>query len=151
MKGYPKPFIRLMLLAFLLLLGSGLALLPNLLVFKWDMDLDFTFEGATRMKIAAAHVSAAMVVIWFFGALWPVHMRSGMRRQKNRASGLGMVTLILTLAATGVASFYLGDESWQKGNSAIHLASGALLLLAGVLHRIIGRRISAKSHSSSHH
>lgn len=134
-----------MMLAFLLLFVSGFALLPNLIVLKWDMDLDFAFEGATRMKIAAAHVAAAMIVIWFFGALWPVHMRSGLRRKENITSGFGIVVLISSLAASGVASFYIGDESWQKSNSGIHLACGLLLLLVGTVHRVKGRRNLRKS------
>lgn len=147
MKGYPKTFSRLMLLAFLVLLGSGCALLPNLLVFKWEMDLDFTFEGATRMKIAAAHLTAALACVWFVGALWPVHIRSGLRRKKNRLSGFLMLAVLLALAASGIASYYLGDETYQKYNSSVHVGSGVLLVLAVACHWIIGRRLARESHA----
>lgn len=146
MKGYPKYFSRLMLLAFVILLGSGLALMPNLLVFKWDIDLEFSFEGATRLKIAAAHLSAALACIWFAGAMWPVHIRSGLRRRKNRLSGFLMIAALLSLVASGVCSYYLGDETYQKYNSAVHVASGILIMLAVIVHWILGSRISRESH-----
>jgi cation transport ATPase len=149
MKGYPKIFSRLMLLAFLILLGSGFALLPNLLVFKWDIELDSTFEGATRMKIAAAHLGAALACVWFVGAMWPVHIRSGMRRRKNRVSGFLMIAVLLALSASGIAFYYLGDETWQKYNSGVHVAAAALLVLASGAHWIMGRRLARESRA--HH
>jgi hypothetical protein len=138
MKGYPKAFVRLMTASFLMLIVSGMSLIPNLLVFKWGLDLETCFEGATRMKVAAAHVSAAIVCVWFIGALWPVHMRSGMRRKKNRFSGIAVVTTVLALAASGIGSFYFGDEGLQKINGAIHLGAGAALVLTTVIHRWMG-------------
>lgn len=146
MKGYPKFFSRLMLLAFLILLGSGLSLMPNLLVFKWEMDLDFTLEGATRMKIAAAHLSAALACVWFAGAMWPVHIRSGLRRKRNRLSGFLMIAMLLALAGSGIGSYYLGDETYQKYNSGLHVLSAALLVLAVSAHWFLGRRISREPH-----
>lgn len=149
MKGYPRYFTRSMALALVVLAATGVVLVPNLLVFKWEMDFENYLEGGTRVKVAAAHVSAAIVCIWFIGALWPVHMRSGMRRKKNRLSGLAVNALILALVATGVASFYLGDEDWQKYNGALHLGAGMVLIVAVIAHWLIGRRMAKQKTSSA--
>lgn len=150
MKGYPKLFITLMAAGFMILVGSGLALVPNLLVFKWDVGLDSHLEGGMRVKVAAAHLAAAIACVWFVGALWPVHMRAGLRRKQNRFSGVALVAVLSTLVATGIASYYLGDEDWQKFNSAGHLGAGLLLILMLTAHWIHGRRIIRKSRQARH-
>lgn len=135
MKGYPKTFTYSMYVTLFMLFLSGLALLPHMLLFRWELDMEEWYENATRMKIAAVHLLAGFSFIWFVGALWTVHIRSGLRKKMRLITGFSILACVLTLVFTGIGNYYLSDDIWLKWNSTFHAGIGISICLMFLLHR----------------
>jgi hypothetical protein len=138
MRGYPKWFYHMLIVSFTVLVLSGLALIPNMLLFRLDWDVAWFLPEAKRLWLVAIHVLVAFLVISQLGALWSVHMRIGWRHHKNMGSGIIMVVVLVALTITGVGIYYLG-ESLTKAASLSHLLIGLCFPCLLVYHIIAGR------------
>jgi hypothetical protein len=127
MKGYPSWFLSAVLGALLVVFVSGCLLAPTTLVMRIDVDLAWRLPGAGRVLVAAMHAGVGFIVIMLLGSLWTVHMRSHWRRQRQRISGAATGILLLVLAASAVAVYYLGDEMLGNAAALIHLGVGLAL------------------------
>ena len=86
------------------------------------------------------HGAAMMGFLVVFGALLPGHVVHGLRRRKNKRSGIFMLTVVIALALTGYALYYLGDEATRPWISALHWLIGLGAAVGLVLHVVLGKR-----------
>lgn len=140
MKAYPRGFLTVLLASLLLMAVSGLLLTPTSLTMRFDMELPWRLTHGGRLMTAATHAFAGFILMLLTGALWSVHMRSGWRRGRQRVSGVSLGLSLLTLAATAIALYYLGDDSLAAGAAFLHLAAGLMLSGLFVWHWAYGRR-----------
>jgi len=129
MKGYPSWFVSALLGTLLLVFVSGCLLVPTTLVMRLEADLAWRLPGAGRVAVAAMHAGAGFLAIAWLGSLWTVHMRINWRRHRQRISGATVGILLLVLAASAVAVYYLGDDTLGNAAALLHLGCG--LALAG--------------------
>ncbi len=83
------------------------------------------------------HGAAAMVFLWTFGSLGPVHIRRAWLARRHRISGVILVFVILCLALTGYFLYYIADEWFRKFSSLIHIALGSLSMIPLLIHVVI--------------
>jgi heme A synthase len=143
MTGYPKWFSESLLAMLALLLATGLLLVPTVLELRLEWDFVWRLTGDQRITVAALHVAASFVVFAFSGALWAVHIRRGWKMRLNRASGITLVSLILSLLLSGVGIYYLGGEISSAVASLSHTALGVAAGLCFAIHFVRGRAIKA--------
>lgn len=89
--------------------------------------------NALLMKV---HGGAAMLALLLIGALIPQHVAGGWRLARNRTSGIALSALAGILAVTGYLLYYAGGELLRQGASILHLAIGAGLPAALIVHRL---------------
>lgn len=140
MTNYPKWFVSALVGTLLLMFASGALLALTTLVLRADWDLPWRLPGGARVPVAALHAAGGFALMLLMGALWSVHMRSGWRRRKQRISGTVLGVLLLLLAATAVALYYLGDDTLSNVAALVHLALGLALAVPFAWHWIRGRR-----------
>ncbi|GAB3345216.1 hypothetical protein [Lysobacter tyrosinilyticus] len=87
-----------------------------------------------------AHGVLGLGMIWLLGLLWFPHIRRGWSRREHRWVGGSMAALMLWLALSAAALYYLGDETWRGWVSVGHWALGLFAVLWLPLHIWIGRR-----------
>jgi heme A synthase len=134
MKAYPRWFYVLLLLGLLLLAVTGILLVPNSLSMRFELDIAWALDGSRRLLSAALHTTASFLILFIVGALFPIHMRAGIRAKKNLRSGLTLVACFLVLSMTGIGLFYFGGEQLLIGTAFLHMLAGGLLLLLFALH-----------------
>lgn len=141
MTGYPKWFTSVLWWVSVLLLATGLLLIPTVLDMRLEWDVPWRLDGDQRVYVAAAHVVVAFVLIWITGALWTVHVRYGWRRRRNLLTGALLVGALVVLLLTAAGVLYAGDEALSLWSSLGHTILG--LAGAGILaaHYVIGRSI----------
>ena len=152
MKGYPSGFVTALVGALLLMLVTGLLLAPTTLAMRADIALAWRLPGSGRVLTAALHAAGGFVLLLMVGALWSVHMRSGWRRHRQRTSGLLLGSLLLALAASAVAVYYVGEEALGAAVAIVHLGLGLLLAVAFGWHWVHGRRAHRRgpAHGRAH-
>ncbi|MES2318467.1 MAG: hypothetical protein V4631_13340 [Pseudomonadota bacterium] len=145
MKGYPRWFLATLVGTLLVILASGLLLAPTTLMTRADVDVAWRLPAAARVTMAALHTAAGLATMLLIGALWSVHMRSGWRRRKHRASGLTLALALLMLGASAVALFYAADDTLGALAALVHLAVGLGLIGQFCWHWARGRRSHRQS------
>ncbi|MDX1802902.1 MAG: hypothetical protein R3292_02400 [Alcanivorax sp.] len=141
MRGYPRHFSGLLYTCLLLIVVTGLALLPTFLDMRLQMDVPWRPDFSQRTGIALLHTGGGLLLAWLLGALWSVHMRAGWRRGKNRISGVLLMTVLVVLMLSCLGIFYAGDEALSIGSSLVHVVAGLLLPLLAMGHWLLGRRL----------
>jgi len=149
MKGYPYGFVPALVGTLLLMFVTGVLLAPTTLVLRAELALPWRLPGSGRVLTAALHAAGGFALMLLLGALWSVHMRSGWRRRQQRASGVLLGTLLLVLAASAVAVYYLGDEALGTAAALVHLGAGMALAGPFGWHWLHGRRArrQARAHA----
>ena len=103
-------------------------------------------DGEIWQEIAAnllmLHGGAAMVILFLFGALTPLHVQRAWRSQRNRLTGLAMVTFNSLLVVTSFGLYYAGSELLRPLLSDIHIGLGLCLPALLLIHITVGRRSS---------
>ena len=83
------------------------------------------------------HVLAAPLLVFAIGLIWSVHAIAKLRNgRRGRASGLGLMTLFLPMAASGYLLQVAVDPEWRRGWVVIHIVSSLLWVLALAVHQI---------------
>jgi heme A synthase len=142
MKAYPNWFYGLLLASFIVLGLSGLLLIPTMLDMRLEYDVFWRLSASDRLISVAFHVMSSYLIMMLLGALSVIHMRAGMKTQRNARTGLGMVALFSVLLMTGVGLFYLGDDMLVLASSLTHTLVGGILLLVFFVHFYFGRMVS---------
>lgn len=105
--------------------------------FPADADVESVGRPGER-TLLALHGAAAMAALSAFGTLLAAHVPTGLRRARNRRTGLALLAGVALLAVTGHALYYCGDEAWRPWIAALHWSVGLALLPGFLAHR--GRR-----------
>ncbi|MEW6705417.1 MAG: hypothetical protein AB1430_11245 [Pseudomonadota bacterium] len=141
MKGYPGWFRPSLIGMSLGLYLSGCLLAPTTLQLRAVWSVGWRLGAGARVGVVALHAALALLAMLFVGALWSVHMRSGWRRRRSKASGLLLALATLLLALTGLGIYYLADEQWANVAAFVHLVAGLALLVPFVWHVAAGQRL----------
>jgi len=99
-------------------------------------------DGSRRLAVACieVHGVTAMALLVLIGAAAALHVPTGWRERRNRASGAILSTALIVLVATGAVLYYAGDDVARNAASVAHWTVGlAAVALAG-LHVWLGRR-----------
>lgn len=147
MKGYPRWFMPALIATLLIILISGLLLAPTTLMMRAELDVGWRLPAPARVACAALHTLSGFAAMLLVGAVWSVHMRSGWRRRKHRASGFFLTLLLLLLSASAVALFYLADETLGMLAALLHLVLGLGLVAQFGWHWARGRRRHHDAHA----
>ena len=110
-----------------------------------------TASGEIRQTVAAnlltLHGGAAMLALILLGSLVPLHIQRAWISNRNRVTGLLMVTFNAILILTAFWLYYAGSDFLRKWTSTIHTAVGLLLPALLLIHILIGRRAARRSRS----
>ncbi|QBZ82397.1 hypothetical protein GHNINEIG_00427 [Hydrogenovibrio crunogenus] len=145
MNGYPKFFFLLVFTILVILLISGVLLVPAFLFFRmesniaWLMDFPFS-SGDLRHLTTSLHAISGWLMVWFIGAIWTIHMRSHWRRHENRLSGVVFTSVWAFLIVSSLGIYYFGDPDLSQLSSLIHVGLGLLIPFALLAHRKAGRK-----------
>ncbi|MGJ4749074.1 hypothetical protein ACQV5M_22110, partial [Leptospira sp. SA-E8] len=74
MKGYPLHFLTCLWGVIASLMVTGLLLLPTTLLMRCDIEWPWRLSADARITVAMGHAAAAFLMLFFFGALWGMHM-----------------------------------------------------------------------------
>jgi len=146
---YPKGFYGGLVATLVVMLVSGVFLVPSLLEMRLDLDVPVHLNGADRLAYAAIHALAGFLFVGFTGALVTVHMRAGWRSQRNHLSGFGLVTLIAGILLSTIGIYYAGNEALSIGSSVGHLLLSALAVFVFGWHFLHGRLINSRKKRSA--
>ncbi len=140
MSGYPRWFYKVLMLAFLVLLGSGVLLLPHLFSLRLEWEIGWEIASSTRLFSVALHSTFGFLVMAAVGALFSIHMRAGWRRRANIFSGMLLLSLFALMWLSAIGIYYFGDEQFSRWSSIVHVLAAASALLVFVWHHIVGER-----------
>jgi hypothetical protein len=90
------------------------------------------------------HGAAAMGFLLVLGALLTDHLPRGWRQERERPSGLSLVTLCAILIISGWGLYYFGQEELRAATSWVHSVLGLLLPCAVGVHVWRARRHRAR-------
>ena len=145
MNGYPKSFLPSLMATTLLLFISGVLLLPSLMIFRLQWDIDWLMasplaSGDLRLWITAIHVFLGWAMIWFIGNLWTIHIRNHWRRKENFVSGLTFILFWVLIIFSSLFIYYVSNHDLSQYSSILHTILGLMLPLALWIHRYYGKR-----------
>jgi len=141
MGGYPRGFLATLWSLLALILATGLLLLPGALELRLEWDPGWRLPGGSRIAAAAAHAALAFVLSAAFGALAPLHMRSGWKRRQNRWTGIALIAGFITLTLSALGLYYIADEDFSRLLSLLHWILGLAATLPLAIHAIAGLRL----------
>jgi hypothetical protein len=137
--GVPHTRRRLLYAAFALAFASGVAWL----VFHYWLQQPGEFgpePHALEIWWLRLHGAAAFVLLWFAGILWGTHARPALKHEADwKRSGLGVLGVLLALAASGYLLYYLVDDTWRDIARIVHWSLGLALAIPLGIH-IVGVR-----------
>lgn len=143
MKAYPRWFYHLLLLSLFVLLITGFLLIPTTLDMRFEYDVIWRLEHSQRLITVATHTTVSYFLIAFLGALFTVHMRSGLKRRQSLITGIGLASSFLLLLLTGIGLFYFGNESLILLSSTLHILIGLMSLVLFTGHFILAKKQQA--------
>ncbi|WP_237260628.1 hypothetical protein [Thiomicrorhabdus immobilis] len=147
MNGYPKFFLPSLMATTTLLFISGLLLLPSLIIFRLQWDIDWLMElplssGDLRLWTTAIHVVFGWLMVWFIGSLWTIHIRNHWRRKENITSGLVFMLFWALIIFSSLFIYYSSNETLSEYSSLVHSVLGMLVPLGLFIHRYHGKKSS---------
>lgn len=86
-----------------------------------------------------AHAFGAYAFLVILGAMIPVHIPLGWNRQRNRVSGVTVLTVCAILSLTALGLYYLGEDVTRNWTSLIHWVVGFAAVPALLIHVVRGR------------
>lgn len=108
------------------------------LIFKYFItstdQFGFTSPHPQQRVWLILHAAASLLATWLFGLLWHHHIARGWESRQRRSSGGTLFGVILWLALTGFALYYIGSDSARSLISLAHWIVGLAALPAFLLH-----------------
>lgn len=101
----------------------------------------------SERRLLIAHGVASALGLVVVGGLVPLHIRLGLKTNRNIASGLTTLCVIAVLGLTGVMLYY-GGEDWRDGVRWIHIIIGAVACMAVPAHVWLGLKLAKRSRLS---
>lgn len=143
MKGYGSWFYSSLLLSLFVISLTGLLLIPTLLDMRFEQDLLWRLSSPDRQITVALHTLFSYLILIMIGALYPIHIRSGIKTKRNNRTGISLVSLFALLLLSGIGLFYLGSENWILAVSATHTIAGLSVTVMFTLHFLIRKRLKS--------
>jgi hypothetical protein len=81
-----------------------------------------------------SHALVSFYAIWWFGLLWPNHVKSSWKLHIRRTTGGVLFGCVAWLSLTGWALYYIGSDRWRSWTSVSHWIVGVGGLIAFVVH-----------------
>jgi heme A synthase len=142
-KGYGSWFYSSLLLSLFVISLTGLLLIPTLLDMRFEQDLLWRLSSPDRQITVALHTLFSYLILIMIGALYPIHIRSGIKTKRNNRTGISLVSLFALLLLSGIGLFYLGSENWILAASATHTIAGLSVTVMFTLHFLIRKRLKS--------
>lgn len=86
-----------------------------------------------------AHAIGAYAFLVVIGMLIPVHIPLGWNRNRNRVSGITVLTICAILALTALGLYYIGEDVTRSWASLAHWTVGLAAAAILMIHVIRGR------------
>lgn len=81
-----------------------------------------------------SHAFFSFFAIWWFGLLWPNHIKKSWKALIRRGTGGLLFGCTAWLSLTGYALYYIGSDIWRSWISILHWAIGLGALVAFIYH-----------------
>jgi hypothetical protein len=96
----------------------------------------FGFEAPHPAEkwLLISHALVSFYALWWFGLLWPNHIKSSWKLHIRRGTGGLLFGCMAWLCVSGCALYYIGSDFWRSWTSILHWAVGVGALFAFVLH-----------------
>ena len=121
-----------------LLLISGIAWL--VLHYFFAVQTDYaTIPSSYESLALSIHGLAVPVFLIVFGAIFPSHMKRGIKARRNMSSGISMIVVFGLLLTTGYLLYYTGHETLRNISSLLHWLIGLSMTPILFLHIFKGR------------
>jgi heme A synthase len=141
MKAYPDWFYPIILISLFTLVMTGLLLIPVTLIMRFEWDVLWKLNGGVRLFTVASHTLSSYLILMMVGALSPIHMRAGISRKKNKRSGFSLIAIFFTLTLTGLGLLYLASNALILLASIVHVVIGIVLVVVFMVHFVKNKRI----------
>lgn len=142
MNGYPQHFYRWFMWIAVLVWITGLLLASSTLEIHFEYTLPWQLNEVLKHHTTTIHAVLAFTLLWLFGAIWTIHVRSGWRKKMNRKSGMLLMLTFVIIIFSGLGIYYLGDERLASFTALSHLSVGCLFPVLLITHIILGRKTS---------
>jgi hypothetical protein len=80
------------------------------------------------------HAAFAFLAIWYFGILWPGHVKKSWTLKIRRGTGGVLFGFTAWLILTGFVLYYVGSDFWRNLTSLAHWIPGVVALVAFLVH-----------------
>ncbi|NOT15800.1 MAG: hypothetical protein HOP21_09560 [Methylotenera sp.] len=140
MNGYPKQFYYWFICIAALVWLTGLMLTPSSLEMRFEYTLPWQLTEELKHHTTTLHAVLAFSILWLLGAIWTIHIRAGWRKNKNRFSGVALLSACLIISLTGLGVYYVGDEKLANATALAHLFVGGLSAILLSIHIVLGRK-----------
>lgn len=141
MLGYSRYFQPSLWCVVGVLTLSGLLLAPGVFELRLEWAVPVHLPSGWRIPVAALHALGATVAAFVVGMLWPLHVRSGLRKRSQLGTGFALLSGLGVLALTGLGIYYFGNESLSAAASVIHVGVALLVIVFLTVHVICGRAL----------
>jgi len=75
-----------------------------------------------------SHAFVSFYALWWFGLLWPNHVKSSWKLHIRRGTGGVLFGCTAWLTVTGCALYYIGSDFWRFWTSILHWTIGLAAL-----------------------
>ncbi len=94
------------------------------------------------------HVLAAPLLVFAVGLIWAGHITAKLRNgRRNRTAGIGLMVLLLPMAASGYLLQVAVDPEWRRRWIWVHVAASLAWIAAFVVHQVGAVMSRARSQS----
>ncbi|MBL7672254.1 MAG: hypothetical protein JNM39_17375 [Bdellovibrionaceae bacterium] len=125
MVGYPKWFSkRFISISFFILAVTGFFLIPNTLNHRFDFTVPLILQGTLRLAVTSLHTLMTYIFIFIVGGISVIHARNGLKKNRNKVSGLMILTMTVLLVLSGLGVLYFGNENLISLSSIVHILAG---------------------------
>jgi hypothetical protein len=91
--------------------------------------------------VVMLHVLATPAFFFFVGAIWWRHVIRHWTARKRRVSGAAVVAILVLVAVSGYALYFIGGERLLSTVRIAHSATGAVAIVVYAHHAIMGWRL----------
>ncbi|NQY26011.1 MAG: hypothetical protein HRT92_02410 [Piscirickettsiaceae bacterium] len=124
----------MLLTSLVILILSGILLIPTALDMQWEWNVIWRLSGEQYLIAVAMHTAVSYLTLTALGALIPIHMKAGFITKKNHFSGLCLIFFFVILATTGIGLLYLAHGQFILLIDALHIVMGIILIIIFLVH-----------------
>lgn len=106
--------------------------------FAWSQDWRMDEPTDMTVNTLKIHGIAAAVMLAVFGSLASTHIRTALRRHRNKVTGYTILSIMFVLGLTGTGLYY-SPESWHDNVKWTHIWIGLISVMIVPIHILYGR------------